>query len=142
MIQLQKTPVLKLSYRKLKVEKMRVVLSSDQSKFFDVNTKLDELSIKNRLARAAKIFFLLFIIAVVSVFIPILHFLLVPLFLVLSFFMAFKAYQARYKLNLKTQRLCFNCNKPLSEYFLLTEDLKFKCDGCGSRYIVFVADAR
>jgi hypothetical protein len=63
------------------------------------NIHIEILGTKQRLKQSLKSFGMLLGLAVGSVFIPVLHFFLVPLFLLLSFFFAWLNYKKIYKIS-------------------------------------------
>ncbi|MGZ5278641.1 MAG: hypothetical protein ACXWC9_01785 [Pseudobdellovibrionaceae bacterium] len=115
---------------------MKLILSSDQTKFFQPSAHLIQLSFSERLKVSLKKFVLFFVLAVVSFLIPVLHFFLVPLFLLLSILFAVKAYSAVYRLKLQDACICIHCQAPIKSEILLGENLRFKCDKCFVHYIV------
>lgn len=115
---------------------MKIILSSDESKFFKVETELVQFSNKARLIRSIKRFLFYFATSLASIFVPVLHFFLVPVFLILSIYVPLKAYKFKFMLEFKKPHLCFGCQKQLNSFYLLNDGLKFKCSDCGSHYLV------
>lgn len=101
---------------------------SEELKYFNYNPG-------QRVVRAFKIFGALFLAAIVSVFIPALHFVLVPLFLILSVFFAWGAYHQVAAIGLEGAR-CPKCKAELKEkraYLKSTEArAKIRCFNCRS----------
>lgn len=115
---------------------MKIVLSSDESKYFETKASILKLSTQDRLILSLKKFFLFLSMAVLAVFIPVLHFILVPIFLILSFALGYKAFQFNHRLEFDNVCKCLQCPQALKQNYLLKDDLKFKCDECGSRYLL------
>lgn len=115
---------------------MKLILSSDKDKFLDFSVDLIKLKKSERLKVCIKKFSLFFLLAAASVFIPVLHFFLVPVFLIISFYVGFKAYLTQYHLKLPSGCRCIECQKPLKADFLLDEDLRIKCESCFSHYLI------
>lgn len=121
---------------------MKLVLSSDQSKFLEPNAKLITLSSSDRMKISAQKFGLFFALAVASVFIPVLHFVLVPVFLILAVVLGIKSYSTLYRLHFEAPALCVQCQQPFKNELLLNESLRLKCDGCASHYLIETSGVR
>jgi len=117
---------------------MKLILSNDQTKFLQPPAKLTQLSKSDRLKESLRKFALFFVLAVASIFIPVLHFFLVPLFLLLSILFAVKAYSTLYRLKLRDACVCIHCQAPIRSEILLDENMRFKCDKCFVHYIVHI----
>ncbi len=88
-----------------------------------------------RMRKAIKSFFIFFGLAIASIFVPILHFFLVPGFLILSIFMAINAYsdsQEIANLDLK----CAKCGTSVTLAEKRQEQYPFwvKCPSCQTEY--------
>jgi hypothetical protein len=114
---------------------MKIILTSDQSKYFETDKQLIKLSPRQRFQRAIKKFGLFFGLAVFCIFIPVFHFILVPLFLLIAMIAGWKTYQVENELDLGTQK-CLQCSQNLNPVYYLGSDLRFHCDHCQSHYVV------
>jgi len=117
---------------------MKFILSNDQTKFLQPSAELTQLNKSDRLKQSLRKFALFFVLAIVSIFIPVLHFFLVPLFLFLSILFAVKAYSTMYRLKLQDACNCIHCQAPIKSEILLGENMRFKCDKCFVHYIVHI----
>lgn len=79
----------------------------------DINIVSYEYSYKERLTRSLKTFFIWFGITIVSVLIPVLHFIVVPLFLILSFYFTYRKVNEEISVDLRDIK-CPSCKKNLS----------------------------
>jgi hypothetical protein len=118
------------------VESMKIILSSDLEKCARPSATLSELGASDRLKLSSRKFALFFALAVVSIFIPVLHFILVPLFFLLSIVFGIKAYSTRYRLKLDGANGCLQCGQSLKNEFLMDESLRLKCERCFADYHV------
>lgn len=115
---------------------MKLILSSDQSKSCLLQGKLLETTIKERLSHARNRFLMFFALAIVSVFIPVAHFFLVPLFLLLAIVAGVKSYGLQYRLEISPQPPCFQCQTPLKPIYFLGQDLRIRCEKCFAQYSI------
>jgi len=115
---------------------MRVILSSNQSKYFENKIPLEKLNNEQRVARAFQKLLIFFGLAIASIFIPVFHFVLVPLFLITSVVAGFKAFQVSRVLKLPKESPCLECNQPLKSSYFLSSDLRIKCEKCFAVYRV------
>lgn len=115
---------------------MQIILASDQAKKIESRFELVEISKRERLLNAAKKFGIWFGIAVAAVFIPIFHFVLVPVLLLAAAVMGMKAYKNRFEVRLLDHGPCIACGKPMQEVFLLGAELQFDCNHCYAQYFV------
>lgn len=115
---------------------MKLILSSDQAQFLEPLANLAKLKTSDRLKISAKKALTFLLLALVSVFVPVLHFFLVPLFLLLAAVFGIKAFSTQYRLQFEKPSACTKCNQQLSEEFLLAEDLRLKCGSCFAHYFV------
>lgn len=83
------------------------------------------LSLKERSQRAAKMSALFFGLAVFSVFIPMLHFFLVPAFLGLTVYTGYKKIRELYRIDLTTVR-CPVCSKHFKETLMYSQHKTFR----------------
>lgn len=115
---------------------MKIIMLSDQSKSAEIFGTLQILTSKERLKIAAKKFLLFFALAVVSIFVPVLHFVLVPTFLLIAVIMGIREYSIKYKLENGNGTKCPGCTAPLKEKYFLETSLQIKCDACFERFDV------
>lgn len=92
-----------------------------------------QLSQSDRIKRALKSFVLFLMAAVASIFIPVLHFFLVPLFLIISVIYSFIQYHQTSCVDL-TGFSCPNCKAALTEKkaYFKEDNLKTYCYNCRS----------
>lgn len=115
---------------------MKLILSTDVSKVITPEAELQTLSQNDRIKLALKKFLILFLSALGAILIPVLHFFLVPLLLVLSFVLAYKAYATRQLLVFKKPCTCIECQTILNSEIKLDESLRVKCQNCLVTYLV------
>jgi hypothetical protein len=115
---------------------MKLILASDQSKFLETTAELLELNSGERFKNSLKKFSLFFLMAVGFLFVPVLHFFLVPLFLLLSLIFGFKAYAIRYRFFVRSACNCIECQNVLRPEYLLDQSMRLKCDQCSASYII------
>lgn len=91
----------------------------------------------DRVKRGLKAFGLNFFAAIVSVFIPVLHFFLVPLFLFLSVYQGLAKYKQTQSLNLNDET-CPVCAKPLDKGMGYFEDdmMRTSCTACRTKLVI------
>jgi hypothetical protein len=109
---------------------MRLILASDQSKNTELSAHLKTLSAREKMTYAAKKFFLFFGLAVISVFIPVAHFVLVPVFLLLAVVTGVKANAIQSRLELQQEVRCLRCEKTFPKEFLLGKEKRLQCAHC------------
>ena len=115
---------------------MRLVLSNDINKNVLLTAELIKLTPSDRMKLSLKKCGMFLGLAVVTVFIPVLHFFLVPLFLILSIVVPIKTYGKEFRLVLKKPEACLDCSKPLKEEVALDEAMRVKCPHCSANYIL------
>ncbi len=98
-----------------------------------------QFSTKDRLKRSLKTFFIFFGAAIFSVLIPVLHFFLVPLFLILSVFLSYRKFNEIISINLLNLK-CPGCETKLSssETTLKKNDavIRLSCESCRKRLTI------
>lgn len=117
---------------------MRLILSTDISKILQPEAELHTISQKDRVNLAIKKFVVLLASAIGAILIPVLHFFLVPLLLILSFVLAYKAYNTHYRLVFKKPCSCIECQTAMKTEIMLDESLRVKCSQCLVTYLVEV----
>ena len=116
---------------------MKIVLSENQAKTFSIDSKVEPLSTRERIKLSSKAFLIFFGLAIISVFIPVFHFVLVPLFLLLSVLGgARNFFKIKYRVKFPLATPCLACQKNLQEEYFLSEDLRLACDSCLVTYFI------
>jgi len=115
---------------------MKIILSSDLSKFMLPEAQLIKLSSPERFKISMRKFGLFFLLGLAAVFIPVLHFFLVPLFLILSVVFGVKAYAIVYRLHFVKPCSCIECKQVFKNEFLLDGSLRLECNKCFCHYLV------
>jgi hypothetical protein len=115
---------------------MKIILSSDQDKFFQTSAAIENLSSQQRLSNAFKKFFLFFSLAIASLFIPVFHFFLVPLFLILSLVFATKSYSIKMRISPQEKMLCFICQENIAKPYQLNSEMRLACSYCSAHYLL------
>ncbi len=115
---------------------MKLILFSDQNKFLQTSVQLDKLASSERLKISLKKFAIFFLIALGSILIPVFHFVLVPLFLILAIVFGIKAYSTRYFLKIQDSCRCIQCQQLMKTEFFLDDNLRLSCDNCFAKYLV------
>lgn len=90
-------------------------------------------SSRERIHRGLKTFFIFFFAGILSIFIPVLHFILVPTLLISSIFLALKKYSEDLQIDL-SQYKCPSCGNHFSKSSLstksTTEHIRWRCFHC------------
>lgn len=108
------------------------VISRDGS-IHDGHLILAERTQAERIKAAVRSFAIFAVLAVLSAFIPVLHFILVPLCTIGAFFMAFNAYFDSHEIE-SGELVCSQCKtRQLIEARSEIYPLVYECDKCGSR---------
>jgi len=106
--------------------------NADQS--IIITGHLVELNFSQRLTRALKKFLLLISITIAAVFIPVAHFVLVPVFLILSVYFFFKEFKIKQNLIITDSYNCLNCQSNLLIPKELDGNLRMNCKNCHQQY--------
>lgn len=114
---------------------MQLLLASDQSQIILEPWTLQSLTTLERLKNGLRWFGLFFGLAVVSILIPVFHFILVPGFLFFGIYAGFANFRKKEKV-ITNQCHCLKCQKSLKEGYLVDEDRRLKCQECGAYYLV------
>lgn len=103
----------------------------DDGTQFEISIPVTQLSQPERLKKSIKTFGVIFAMTLVSVLIPVFHFVLVPLFLIASVVLATRQYNKVYAFDLNGVR-CPKCNEDLKERLLTTKENKLSvyCFSC------------
>ncbi len=115
---------------------MKLTLTSDQAKTTDIKATLHTLSKRERTLYAWKKFGVFFGLAILSVFVPVAHFVLVPTFLILSIVVGIKSYKIQARLEILENVQCLQCQEILPKQFLLGEEERIKCGHCFAQYAI------
>jgi hypothetical protein len=113
---------------------MKIILISDSDKFINLNSTLVPAPTKLKVQNGLKKFGLFFGLAVVSVFIPVLHFVLVPAFLIVSVAAFFYGYKVKYQIVNPKPCTCLLCSHPLNLPVLLGDNRRLNCSSCTAQY--------
>lgn len=113
---------------------MKLILLSNESQFILLDGSLLEKRYSERLSSALKRFAIWLLLALVSIFIPVAHFVLVPSFFIVAFVSFFQSYKMKKKLSLNGEYNCTQCNKTLNLQKELASDFRFTCDQCFQKY--------
>lgn len=113
---------------------MILTLINNADRFLSIEGKLETLSTSQRVTEAIKKFFLFFFIALAAIFIPVAHFILVPLFLILSVFFSWKEFSIKQNLMIDNVYQCLNCKKDLVIPKKLNDNLRVNCKSCHQQY--------
>lgn len=91
----------------------------------------------DRVKRGLKAFGVNFFLSIVSIFIPVLHFFLVPLFLFLAFYQGYAKFKQTRSLNLN-EETCPICEKNLDRGQGYFEDdmLRTSCASCRTKLVI------
>jgi hypothetical protein len=91
----------------------------------------------DRLKRGLKAFGINFFLAIVSIFIPVLHFFLVPLFLFLAFYQGIGKFKQAFSLNLN-EEMCPICSTQLNRGLGYFEDdmIRTSCESCRTKLVI------
>ncbi len=95
----------------------------DDGTQFDLSIPVTHLSQPERFRKAMKTFAIVFAIALISILVPVFHFVLVPLFLIASIILAVRQYNKVYEFDLKGVQ-CPQCKDDLKEGLLTTKESK------------------
>ena len=94
---------------------------------------MKEIAQPERIKKALKKFALFFVLALISVLIPVAHFVLVPVFLLLSVVMAWLEYRKRYHL-VDEAVDCIHCNKSFAVDVACSDSsVRVYCTHCSSQ---------
>jgi len=96
----------------------------DDGTQFDLSIPVTQLSQPERFKKAMKTFGIVFAISLVSILVPVFHFVLVPLFLIASIVLAFRQYNKVFEFDLKGVQ-CPKCKDDLKEGLLTTKENRF-----------------
>lgn len=112
-------------------KKSMAYIRFDDGTQFDLSISINHLSQPERFRKAFKTFGIVFAIALVSILVPVFHFVLVPLFLIASFILALRQYNKVYEFKLKGVH-CPQCKDDLKEGLLTTKEsrLSVYCFTC------------
>ena len=96
---------------------------------------------QERALKGIKTFFIFFTAAVVSIIIPVLHFVLVPAFLIAAFVMGYLKYKEMGSIDL-SNLTCPECHKNLNEKILAFKDEEFsgrlRCYDCRKNIFISI----
>lgn len=114
--------------------KLKVAVNGAPAGVYDVS--IISLTPKLRFQKSVQLFCIFFLASLGSVFIPVLHFVLVPALLITAFVMAFKKYHEVATLNLQSFH-CPHCKKDLREqkvsWSKAYDPVRIYCSECRSQ---------
>lgn len=113
---------------------MKIILLNDSDKFLELNSRLLPASNKLKFQNGIKKFGLFFGLAVVSVFIPVLHFVLVPAFLIIALVSFFYGYRVEFQISNPVTCTCLLCSRELKLPVLIGANRRLNCSSCNAQY--------
>jgi hypothetical protein len=76
-------------------------------------------------------------LALLCIFIPVLHFFLVPSFLLLGIYMLFKGIKYKFRVQTPGTEICPACQKPLDiKSMWLESSIRFSCQHCATQLVL------
>ncbi len=104
-----------------------------------VDLSLHTLDLRTKILRSVKAFGLFFLLAMFSVLIPVLHFFLVPIFLIISIYRGYTVYIQNYSVDL-TNLACPKCHNKLKDSVCHYKEspLRLFCYKCQSSLRVWI----
>lgn len=131
---------MKQFYLRWAILKMKAKVNFDGNWLSDIEFVSHHFTLKVRFKRCLKTFSVFLCVSVLSVLIPVLHFFLVPVFLMLSFFLSYRKFMEVLSVEL-TRVSCPKCktNFKDSTMGLRENDLvvRLRCDQCGKNLTLF-----
>lgn len=114
-----------------------MIIQDNFGKGHNLKNQATVIPYNDRVKRGLKAFGINFFAAIVSVFIPVLHFFLVPLFLILAFYQGFAKFKQTRSLNLNDEA-CPICTKSLDRGlgYLDGDMLRTSCSHCHTKLVV------
>lgn len=113
---------------------MKIILLNNSDKFVDLKSQLVPATKKMKIQNGLKKFGLFFGLALASVFIPVLHFVLVPAFLIISAVSFFYGYRVEFQVSEPSAFNCFECSKELVLPLLIGSNRRLNCTHCTAQY--------
>jgi hypothetical protein len=113
---------------------MKIILLNDSDKFIELNSQLLEATKKLKLQNGFRKFGLFFGLALVSVFIPVLHFVLVPVFLILAVVSFFYGYNVSYQVSNPSACSCLVCSRQMTLPVLIGSNRRLTCSACSAQF--------
>lgn len=117
---------------------MRLIVSNNADQFIECEILHETKSLLARLAFATREFLIWFLLAVVSIFIPVAHFVLVPVFLVVSLVRFKIGFDIKERIKAKSEVLCCTCKSVLVFPESLGRGSSLICVKCNQRYKIEV----
>jgi hypothetical protein len=115
---------------------MKLILSNDAAKSLAISAELRNLTTSERIGIGARKSGVFILLAVGSIFLPVLHFFLVPAFLIGAVVVGVTGYRNYYELIIGNACSCLKCHGILNDKFFVDESLSLKCVQCGARYVI------
>lgn len=120
---------------------MKATVNFDGDWLPEIVINFYKLSLNERTKRSCKTFFILFSCALFSVLIPILHFFLVPGFLILSVFLSYRKFKELYSIDL-SNFCCPGCKENLNTGAMPLRDrnitVRRTCNNCRKNITIAV----
>lgn len=120
--------------------KIQLIFTQDMSKTVQTQGQWTALTKQELLKLTLKKASLFFGLAVFSIFIPVFHFVLVPVFLLITAVVIFKGMSPRFLLQLQGPHECTSCHQSLPTERVLDSDPRLECEHCHGRYLVKIED--
>lgn len=113
---------------------MRFYQINNSSRYFDVEARVQEIPQNLRIKFAIRKFSMFFALAIASIAVPVFHFVLVPLFLVISVIIFFKYLKFKYELITEGVTHCLECSTKIDFNKSQDQDFRCECSKCYTRY--------
>ncbi len=114
---------------------MNFVLTQDQSRQADWGAQIQKLNFTEKVKISAKRFSFFLGLAFISIFIPVLHFVLVPVFLLVAVLTLIKSSSYKSRLIFDQNHYCLSCSKPIKTTNVLRGDVRIQCEHCFSWHL-------
>lgn len=122
---------------------MKLKVNVDGEWVLGEDLPLKTLAVNERLKRSLKVFFIFFLMAVLSILIPVLHFVLVPGFLIASVVLSILKYKEIGIIDLSNFS-CPSCKKKMHEKTISfkksDETLRLFCSECRKNIVLFLLE--
>lgn len=122
---------------------MKAKINFDGTILPSVELVIHSYTLNERFKRSLKMFLLLFFSSIACILIPVLHFVLVPLFLILSLVMPFRKFKESKSIDLKSLN-CPGCNASLNAgvVSLKSDDstVRLGCNSCRKSLTIILED--
>lgn len=113
---------------------MKIILLNNSDKFIALKSDLIPATKKMKIQNGIKKFGLFFGLALASVFIPVLHFVLVPAFLIIAAVSFFYGYRVEFQVSAPVSFNCLECSKELALPLLVGSNRRLNCTHCTAQH--------